>query len=248
VFSAIDATERLLGSSTVRVRGSVDFGGAAPALELDNIYSGEANIAIQAALGTALPVAQVLQSGFQDLRIGRMRLDVTSLDERKQLRLERTWASRREAKPGERIELAAVLRGENGAELVRKTPFQIPYGVPAGPLHVTFADGATMNLLDYRWPFAQREATSGPQLVRAINRTRRNSSLYVRVWRTDRGFQLQNDQLPSPPASLRQILSSGPAASGGISNTWMAVISEMELDGYAAALSGSETIQITVKE
>ncbi len=249
VFSALDASERLLGSSTVRVRGAIEFAGATTTpVELDNIYSGDASTAILAALGTALPLAQVMQSGFQDLRVGRVKLDVASLDERKQLKLERAWASQREAKPGERVELAAVLRGENGAETIRRVPFEIPYGLPPGPLNVTFADGASMNLMDLRLPTLGRESTSGTQLVRAINRTRRNSCLYVRVWRTDKGFQLQNDQLPSPPASLRQILGAGPSASGGITNTWTALVAEMELDSPSSALSGSETIRITVKE
>lgn len=249
VFSALDASERVLGSSTIRVRGAIEFAGATETpIELDNIYSGDASTAILAALGTALPLAQVMQSGFQDLRIGRVKLDVASLDERKQLRLERAWASRREAKPGERVELAAVLRGENGAETIHRVPFEIPYGLPPGPLNVTFADGASMNLMDLRLPTLGRESTSGAQLVRAINRTRRNSCLYVRVWRTDKGFQLQNDQLPSPPASLRQILGAGPSSSGGITNTWTALVAEMELDSTSSALSGSETIRITVKE
>jgi hypothetical protein len=248
VFSALDASERLVGSSTVRVRGTIEFPGAAPAVELDNIYSGDNSTAILAALGTALPLAQAMQSGFQDLRIGRVKLDVSSLDERKQLKLERAWASQSEAKPGERIELAAVLRGENGAETIRRVPFEIPHGLPPGPLNVTFADGSSMNLMDLRLTTLGRESTSGTQLVRAINRTRRNNCLYVRVWRTDKGFQLQNDQLPSPPASLRQILGAGPSASGGITNTWTALLADMELEQASSAISGSETIRITVKE
>ncbi len=247
VFSAIDATERLLGSSTVRVKGSIDFAGGAPPVELDNVYSGEANIALQAALGTALPMAQVMQSGFPDLGINRVRLDLASLDERKQLRLERAWASRREVKPGERIELAAALRAEDGSETIRRAPFEAPLGSPPGQLNVTFADGFTMNLMDLRFPGGGREATSGGQLVRAINRSRRNSTLYVRVWRADRGFVLQGEPLPSPPASLRHILSAGPAASGGIANTWMTTVAEMEIDSSTNALSGSETVRLTVK-
>jgi hypothetical protein len=248
VFSAIDATERLLGSSTVRVQGAIEFAGATAPVRLDNIYSGDTSTALLAALGTALPSAQLMQSGFQDLRIARVKLDVSSLDERKQLKLERAWAGRREVKPGESVEVAAVLRGENGAETIRRVPLEIPSGLAPGPLNITFADGPAMNLLDLRAPNSGGEPTSGAQLVRAINRTRRNSRLYVRVWRTDKGFQLQNDQLPSPPASLRQILGAGPSASGGITNTWTTMVADMELDVAPSTVSGSETIRITVKE
>jgi hypothetical protein len=102
-----------------------------------------------------------------------------------------------------------------------------------------------MNLLDLRGLFAPRDAATSAQLVRAINQVRRNSSLYLRIWRADRGFQLQSEALPSPPASLRNLLS-GPSSSGGVGNTWSAVLAEMELDGFATLVSGSETVRVTV--
>lgn len=246
VFSSIDATERALGPSTFQVRGAIQFGGGRPAVELDNIYAGEANIAMNVALAAAAPMAYVMQSGFQDLRVDRIRLDILSLDEKKQLRLERAWASKREVRPGEQIEFAVALRGENGREVIKKVPFQAPSGIAPGVLNVTFADGNWMNLLDYRGAGA-REASSGAQLVRAINQLRRNSNLYVRVWRADRGFQLQGEQLPSPPASLKHVLS-GPAGSGVVSHTWTSTLAEMEMDGFGTVVSGTETIRVTVKE
>ncbi|MBI3698803.1 MAG: hypothetical protein HY238_28690 [Acidobacteria bacterium] len=247
VFSSIDATERTLGPSTFQVRGTIRFGGGRPPVELDNIYAGETNIAMYVALAAAAPMAYVMQSGFQDLRVDQVRLDILSLDEKKQLRLERAWASKREVRPGEPIELAVALRGDNGSEVVKKTPFQIPPSIAPGVLNITFADGNWMNLLDQRAAGA-REASNGAQLVRAINQLRRNSNLYVRVWRNDRGFQLQGEQLPSPPASLKSVLLAGPAVTGGVGNTWVSTIAEMEIDGLGTAVSGTETIRVTVKE
>ncbi len=251
VFTGIDATERSLGPSTFQVRGAIQFRGGEPAVRLDNIYAGDTGIAMNVALGAALPMAYVMQSGFQALRVDRVQLDIRSLDEKKQLRLERVWASKREVKTGESIELAAVLRGENGQETIKRRSFQIPSGIAPGPLSITFADGNWMNLLDLQALGAgggAREATSGAQLVRAINQLRRNSNLYVRVWRSDRGFQLQGEQLPSPPAALRNVLAAAPSGGGGISNTWVSMVSEMEMDGLGTAVSGVETIRVMVKE
>jgi len=245
LFSAIDATERSLGASTIRLRGSIRLAGGRAPVELDNIYAAESSAASLASLGATLPLAQMMQSGFPDLRAERIRLEVVSLDEKRQLRLERAWASKREARPGEPLELAAALRGENGQEVVRKTPFEIPAGAPAGPLNVTFADGASMNLLDLSAAGAAREAASGSQLVRAINQSRKNNSLYVRVWRSDRGFALHNEPLPSPPASLRAILESG---STGAAATWSSILAEMEIGGLDRVVSGSTTIRLTVRE
>jgi hypothetical protein len=247
IFSAIDATERSLGASTFQVRGSIQFGAGRSPVVLDNIYAADANNAAQVAVGTAAPMAYVMQSGFQDLDVERIRLDILSIDQKRQLRLDRAWAEPREVRPGETLELAAVLRGDNGQETVRKTKFQVPAGTPEGPLSITFADGFSMNITDLRLPAGTRPAATGAQLIRAINQVRRNSSVYVRVWRTDRGFQLQSEALPSPPASLRNLLAEGPSASGGVSSTWAAVLGEMELDGFGTVVSGSETIRVTVK-
>jgi hypothetical protein len=247
VFSGIDATERTLGPSTFQVRGAIRFGNGRPAVKLDNVYAGDANIAMNVAQGAAMPMAYVMQSGFQDLRIDQVQLDVLSLDEKKQLRLERVWASKREVKPGEKIELAAVLRADNGQETIKKVPFTVPTGMHRGTLQITFADGNWMNLLDQRGSGAH-DASSGDQLVRAINHWRRNRNLYVRVWRPDRGFQLKGEQLPSPPASLKTVLSAAPSGGGGMTNTWSATLAEMEMDGFGTVVSGSETIRITVKE
>ncbi len=247
VFSALDATERGLGPSTFQVRGAIRLGGALPAVELDNVYTGEASTAILAALGAAQPLAALMQSGFSDVKVEGIGLELASVDSRRQLRLERAWASRRHIHPGDTIELAAALRGEGGQEIIRRLSYQAPFGTPAGALQVTFADGASANLADLRG-LAGREPASGAQLVRAINLSRRNSRLYVRVWRPDRGFQLQSEQLPSPPASLRGVLAAGPSTTGAITNTWSALLAEMEIDAAPLAVLGSETIRVTVKE
>jgi len=148
--------------------------------------------------------------------------------------------------PGEQIDLAAALRGENGQEVIQKVPFQVPVGIAAGGLSVTFADGNWMNLLDLRLP-SVRDASSGVQLVRAINQQRRNSNLYVRVWRADRGFQLQGEQLPAPPASLRQVLA-GPSSASAITPSFSSVVAEMEISSLGTVVSGTETLRVMVKE
>ncbi|MBI3665911.1 MAG: hypothetical protein HY236_06750 [Acidobacteria bacterium] len=250
VFSSIDATERSLGPSTFQVRGAIRFGGGRPPIQLDNVYAGEANMAGNVALAAALPMAYAMQSGFPDLSVDRVDLEIVSIDQKKQLRLERAWASRREVRPGERLELAAVLREESGGEIVRRIPFDVSYGAPPGVLNITFADGNWMNLSDQRGLAGPggREATSSAQLVRAINQLRKNSCLYVRVWRSERGFQLQGEPLPAPPASLKSVLAAGSASGGLISNTWTAVLAELEMDGPGTVVSGTGTIRVTVKE
>src|SRR5437868_8285033 len=64
VFSSIDATERTVGASSFRVHGRIEFQGNAAPVRLDNMFAGDNGSAIQASISTAIPLAYVLQSGF----------------------------------------------------------------------------------------------------------------------------------------------------------------------------------------
>src|SRR5579871_4122638 len=74
VFSAIDATERSVGASSIRVSGQMDFQNAPAPVRLDNIFASDNGTAQQVSLNTAIPLAYVLQSGFASLQLKNIAL------------------------------------------------------------------------------------------------------------------------------------------------------------------------------
>jgi hypothetical protein len=58
VYSTIDATERTVGASSLRISGEVEFQNAEAPVHLDNMYAGDNGSAMQASLSAAIPVAQ----------------------------------------------------------------------------------------------------------------------------------------------------------------------------------------------
>jgi hypothetical protein len=247
LFSAIDATERLLGASTYSVRGRIEFEDGTPPVRLDNAWSGEAGVAAQVSLGAALPLSYCLQSGLPGLTLKSIDVEVTGSDDRKLWRLDQAWASRARARPGETVAVTALLTDEGGADVSREVRYTIPDGMPPGMLNFTIADGASANLGEYQQLVAAAPRTAS-EMVTFLNRLRGNSRAYVRVWRDEPGFLVGGRELNAPPPSVALILSRSQASLAAFGGNRNARLAEMEIDAGDAVVAGSRTIQVEVKE
>ncbi len=247
LYSAIEASERTLGAGSFRVRGEIAFDGPAPPIKINNAYTGDFNVPLQASLGTAIPLAYVLQSGFEALKLKSIRIDVESFDRKKQVQIDQVWTSHREAHAGDDIEIGAVLAGENGAEITRKLTYTVPPGAPAGTLYFTVADAASTNLNDYQQTMAAAPRTP-TQLVTFLNGLRGSDKAYVRVWRNEAAYAVQGQDLPDPPPSVAMILAKTQASWSNSAALRPSRVAEMELPVGDAVVTGSKTVQVEIKE
>ena len=247
IFSTIDATERTMGASSFRVSGEVEFQGSAAPLKLNNMYAADTGSAMIASLSTAIPLAYVLQSGFDSLQVKKVALDIESFDAKMQLQIDNVSVSRREVRPGEKVELTATLVGDNGSETVRKVEYQVPLGATPGPLLFTVADGMTTNLTEFR-QIIGAQPKSIAQLLSTVNNLRANTKAYVRVWRPEPAFQLEGEDFPDPPPSVAMILAGSQTALGSVTQTRNSKLAELEIGAGNCAITGSKTIQVEVKE
>src|SRR6202043_2317419 len=94
------------------------------------------------------PVAYLMQSGVGPLDVHSVHLKIVSTDHRMVEDLEQVWGSKREVKPGDTLELTALLRGQDGKETLQKTMVDIPASLTPGPLTISVADGSSMDRLE----------------------------------------------------------------------------------------------------
>jgi SpoIVB peptidase S55 len=247
VFSAIDATERTVGASSIRVTGQIDFQNGSAPLRINNMYAADNGSPMLASLSAAVPVAFVMQGGFDALRLRNVSLNLEAFDQKKQLTIDGITTSRREVHAGEKVQLNVSLVGENGAETVRRLEYQVPIGAEPGMLYFTVADANTANIADFRQVLTATARTPG-QLLATVNNLHPNTRAYIRVWRADPAFQLEGADLPDPPASVSMILAGSQSSSAGITQTRNSKIAEMEIDIGDMAVTGSKTVQVEVKE
>ncbi len=243
VLSAIDATERSLGASSIVVRGAVEFENRKDIVQLRNIYAADAGAAMQAATSTAVPVAYLMQGGFDALKIKRVSLELESLDRKKEMNIGQVYLSRKEARPGDTVELMTLLEGENGAEATRSLHYTIPLGTAPGTLYFTVADGTQTSLAELRQIIGETPH-SPEQLISTVNRVRPSDKAYVRVWRAESAYEVDGEELPDPPPSLALVLGS----TQSLSQNRNSKVTELVIDAGQTLVTGSKTVQIEVKE
>lgn len=243
VFSAIDATERAIGAASIAVKGSIEFENGAETASLHNIYAADNGTAMQAATLTAVPLSYLMQGGFEALKIKRIALRIESSNTKKTLNIGQVYLSRREARPGETVELMAVLEGENGAQVTKSVKYRIPPGAPAGTLFFTVADGGQTSIAELRQIISDTPG-SPEQMIATVNRLHPSDKTYVRVWRADPAFALQGAEFPDPPPSLALVLGGAQTAQQNRNSK----IAEIAIDTGDMMVSGYKTVQLEVKE
>ncbi|HYI96398.1 MAG TPA: SpoIVB peptidase S55 domain-containing protein [Bryobacteraceae bacterium] len=245
IYSALDATERTLGSGAVRIRGEVEFDNLSESLRFDTIHSGDFNVPLQTALSTAMPLGYALQNSVEDLRVRKVNIALDSFTVKKQASIENAWLSRREARPGENVEIMIEVAGESGVRTKHKLAYNVPIGSPVGTLNFTVGDGPTVNAAEQRY-YGIGQPRPAKELVSFLNSLRSNTKGYVRVWRADAGFQIDGKDLPDPPPSIGSILTRTQTGTSTIPRT--STIAEMVFASGDVSVTGSKTLQLEVKE
>lgn len=246
-FAVVDATERQLGPSTLRVGGRARFSGGVPDLDLGDVYSGPTSVSLQAALGTAAPLAFVMQAAGEELRIEDLEFEVEAAPEQRTLRIARAWTDRETVQRGEAVRLFVLLRDGRGAETLHHDSYTVPAHLTAGELLVSVSDANMANMADL--PLLFDPGGMPPErLVAAVNRLRHSDRYYTRFWRTQRGLRAQGQRFEQPPASLLAVLDAPRGASGGAQADPYTTLEERAGAAVDAVVEGAETIRLTVTE
>ena len=247
VLSSLGTTERMVGDSTLQIEQTVSLTGL-PEVRVENYVAGNVNAPAMAAQSAAVTLSYLLQSELGPVGIEGIRLRVISTDRRLVQDLERVWSDRREVRPGESLELTALLRGQDGEETLQKATVQIPASLTPGPLTILVADGTTIDRAEMARTGRRVLPKDPTQLVRAINKLRRNNRLYARLSRLQPGFTIQGENFPSPPPSVARIFSSDPSRTAEVSPTILSTVADYELDPLPSVVSGVKTITVLVRE
>jgi hypothetical protein len=180
------------------------------------------------------------------MKLERVRLELETHTEKKQMHIEDVWTSRRQVRPGEQLEIMTLLAGAKGQEITHKVTWEVPIGAPVGTLSITVADGPSANAADYLY-LNITEPRPATQLIAMLNEMRGNTRAYVRLWRSDPAYTIQGNDFPDPPPSLALILSRGAAgATPTLPRT--STVAELPISADGLAVSGSRTVQVEIKE
>ena len=240
VFNTITSSERALGDSTISVKGEIRVKGQ-ETIQIDRRFSAN-NSPILAAGSIAAPVSSLLTSGFDDVQLDGITLNISSSETKYAGTLERVTLDRTEVQRGEKVEVQAYVRTESGKQFVQRIPIQIPEDAPAGQLLVFVGDGGALQEGSPAKSFVPRDLS---QLVRAINTVKKSDRLYVKLFRITPGAVIGTNELPSLPPSMVATLNSD-RTSGGYTPTVLSPVYEAELPPAEFVISGQQLIAIDI--
>lgn len=240
VFNTITSSERVLGDSTISIKGEIKVNGQEN-VSLDRRFSAS-NAAMLAAGSVAAPMGSLLNSGFNDVQIDGVTLDISSTDTKYAGTLERIALDRTEVRRGEKIEIQAYVRTEAGKQFVQRIPVQIPEDATPGQLLIFVGDGSALQEGSAAKAFVPQDLG---QLVKAMNKVKKSDRLYVKLFRITPGAVIGTDELPNLPPSVVATLNSD-RTSGGYTPTVLSPVYEMELPPADFVISGQQLIGIDV--
>jgi hypothetical protein len=133
-----------------------------------------------------------------------------------------------------------------GQAVTQKIPVDIPESVSDRGLLLAVGGGASINMLQFRLTQPGSSARDIAQLVKALNRMRRNNRLYALLMAPQRSFVLEGDEYPSPPPSLIQTFMSDPAAASSVNLNGTSVVGDYEGAASSFMIHGQKTLLLKV--
>jgi len=225
----------------------VDIEGHSP-VEMDNMFAPN-DFGIPDGLFVAIMVQQMFQrvytNPYELPKVTGVNVSVESIPERRQGFIENAWTDRTEAEPGEQVRVKVQIRPYRGTPFLEEVPVTIPMAA-RGTLRVVVSDADTLNRMSNGMAFSGLARLAGlEQLIRVLNRERRNNRLYVALMQPAPTLLVEDKQLPNAPLSEIEVLRPGHTIGGptllqeSLAGEWSVPMNQV--------ISGQQSLQIKVK-
>ena len=221
------------GSATLKDHGVVTF---------DNLFSGGDSPAISAAASVIAPVTALVTNDDEAVEIERLDLTMKTSEEPRTATLQRVWIDDPRPRAGRSVPLKVHLRTYRGEDVLRTVPIEIPANA-RGSLQVVVSDGQRLGQAEQREARVTQPRTV-EQLVRMLNKGRRNNTLYVKLLSGDAGAVVNGELLSSLPPSVLAVLEAD-RSGGNFNPLYSATLGEWEIP-TAHAVSGVRTLTLAV--
>ncbi len=224
LVNTLTSYERQFGTTTYAVEGRLKLKNH-DTIVYDNLFSGE-NAASNTSAYIIGPVTALVNNDYESVDMESLEIAVKSAETPRTATLERVWIDDPRPRPGRTVPLKVLLRSYRGDDLVHTIPISIPANA-RGSLALTVSDGQRLNQTE------QREARlpqprSVPQLVRQLNKARRNNTIYVKLLSSDAGAVVNGELLSSLPPSVLAVIESD-RSSGNPNALQTATLGEWQL-------------------
>jgi len=203
IVSTLTSYERETGAATFNMKGTMNVKSHG-AIKFEDLFSGN-GASLNAAGSVMAPLTFLLDNDFEPIQIESVDLTIQSTEQPRTATIERVWLDGIRARAGRTVPLKVLMRTYRGEEVIQTVPLEIPANA-TGSLSVMVSDGNRLAQWERREVRQPAEPRSVPQLMRALNTTRKNNRLYVRLLAADAGAVIRGEPLASLPPSVLGVL------------------------------------------
>ncbi len=239
IFNTLGNFERQVGAATFSVKGKARFEQHAE-LQFDDIFTGD-NPITGASAYVAGPITMLLSNDIEPVNVKSVDLAIQTLEDSRTSNIERVWLDEVRPRAGHTVPLKVLTRSYRGAEKISTIPIEIPANA-SGQLTVLVTDGRQLNQIEQREMRRALEPRSVGQIIKALNDTRRNNRLYVRLLTGTPGAVVNGEALTSLPPSVLAVLE-GDRSGGDFTPIRSATLGEWELP-MDSAVTGTRALTI----
>jgi hypothetical protein len=240
LLNSITSYERQFGSLTFTVKGRVQIANR-PAVTFDNFFSGE-TAGVGAASYIVAPITAIVGNDYEAVDIQSVDVTMESTDEAKTATIERVWIDDQRPRAGRPVPLRIAIRTYRGDEQIKTIPIEIPVNA-RGSVAVMVSDGPRLTQLESR-EARSPQPRSVSQIIGALNRVRRNDTIYIKMLSADSGAVVSGELLPALPPSVLGVVE-GERSGSSVGSLSSATIGEWSLM-TDHALNGTRTLTVTV--
>jgi len=240
LLQTLGSYERQFGSTTYQVQARAELKGHGT-VALENVFSGD-NVATPASAFIVGPLTALIANDDEPVDIERLELNIRSAEQPRLATLERVWIDDPRPRPGRTIPVKVLLRTFRGEDVLRTIQMTVPPQA-TGTLSLVVSDGQRLQQAEQR-ELRLPQPRSVDQIIQAINRTRHNNTLYIKLMNGDAGAVVNGEALSSLPPSVLAVMEAD--RSGGTFNPLhSATLGEWEL-ATDHTVSGVRTLTFTL--
>jgi hypothetical protein len=234
--------ERSIEAATFSVRGKALVKNH-DAITYNNIFSGD-QASVAAAAHVVGPMLYLMNNEFEKVDIEGLDVTMTTIERPKTAALERVWLDDLRPRAGRTVPLKMLVRTYRGDDELHTIPIQIP-PYASGALTILVSDGGRLGAAEQR-EMRSSMARNVDVAIKALNKGRRNNTLYVKLLSSDSGAVVSGEMLSSLPPSVLAVLE-GERNGGNFNPLHSATLGEWEL-ATEHAVSGTKTLTINVSQ
>lgn len=241
MFNTIIAHERQLGVATFTVDSRTKIQGHAD-VTVQDVFSGD-TASTGVATAVAGPLTMLMANDHEPVTIEGLDITLNASEVPRVVTIERIWLDEIRPRAGRTVPLKILTRSYRGEERISTMPIDLPAHL-SGPLTIVVSDGQQLTALEQRELRRSMQPDSVTQLIRALNQTRRNNRIYVRLLTGAPGAVVNGEPMPSLPPSVLSVFE-GNRHGGSYAPIRRAPVGEWEL-AIDSAVRGSRTLALEV--